>query len=205
MHHVEQLPLVGVDPLDLNVEQRIRIDVQPKGVLDDARQSHFIRAFDVLEFGLKARIAGVSFQLPQSAEIGDPPVAHHGGDQIRQSRVRLQQPAPLRDAVGLVVESFREQLKEIRRERRLDQFGVNSGDAVDRMASDHGQIRHAHLLGRGLLDHRQPLDSAGIPSRPAETCSRNRRLISRMICRCRGSTRSSSGTGHFSSASGASV
>ena len=26
VHHVEQLPLVGVDPLDLNIEQRIGVD-----------------------------------------------------------------------------------------------------------------------------------------------------------------------------------
>ena len=37
------------------------------------------------------------------------------------------------------------------------------------------------------------------------TSARNRRLISRMISRCRGSSREKSGTGHFSSASERSV
>jgi hypothetical protein len=40
-------------------------------------------------------------------QVGDPFIADGAIDQPRQSWVSLQQPAPLRDAVGLVVESFR--------------------------------------------------------------------------------------------------
>ncbi len=33
VHQVEQLPLVGVDLLDLNVEERIGVDFQPGGII----------------------------------------------------------------------------------------------------------------------------------------------------------------------------
>ncbi len=34
VHHVEQLPLVGVDALHLNIEEGIRIDVEPSDILE---------------------------------------------------------------------------------------------------------------------------------------------------------------------------
>ena len=46
-------------------------------------------------------------------EIGDPAVADRVGDQLRQRRVGQQQPAPRRDAVGLVVEPLGEHLGEV--------------------------------------------------------------------------------------------
>ena len=80
-----------------------------------------------------------------------------------------------------------------------------SRDAVDRMASDHRQIRHAHLLGRRLLDQRHPPDALGIPRMG------NRNPIQKAAIDLIDDLQvprkhdSSSGTGHFSSASGASV
>ena len=104
----------------------------------------------------------MGFELPQPIEIGEPAVSDRGADQVRQRRICLQQPAPLRNTVGLVVEPFRTELKEVRRQRCLDQFGMNCGDSVDRVASHHRQIGHAHLFGRGLLDDRHPLDALDI-------------------------------------------
>ena len=46
-------------------------------------------------------------------EVGDPAVADRLGDQLGQGGVGHQQPAPRRDAVGLVVEALGEQLGEV--------------------------------------------------------------------------------------------
>ena len=133
----------------------------------------------LLKLGLEVCIRRPLFQRSKLAEIRDPPVADGRADQIRQRGIRLQQPAPLRDAIGLVVESFRPKLGKIGHERRLDQLGVNCGNAVDRMAADDRQIGHAHLFGRGLLDQRHPPEPLGVvPGRRPRSRSRKRRLIS---------------------------
>jgi hypothetical protein len=72
VHHVEQLPLIGVDPLYLNIEQGIGVDFQPGGILDDSRQFLLIRTLDFLEVRLKACIRCMGFEFPQSIEVGEP-------------------------------------------------------------------------------------------------------------------------------------
>ena len=87
---------------------------------------------------------------------------------VRASAVRQQQPAPRRDAVGLVVKPFREHLGQVLDRRRAQQPGMNRGDAISTVRADNGQVGHAHVLGRAFLDQAHPRDTARIAGkRPA--------------------------------------
>ncbi len=87
-------------------------------------------------------------------EIGDPAVADCPANQFREGRVGREQPTPLGDAVGFAVEPLRPETVEIRNQRRLEQLGMDGRDSVDGVAPDDGEIRHAHLFGRGFFDQR---------------------------------------------------
>ena len=89
MHHAEQLPLVDVDPLHLNIEEGIGVDLQPGGILDDSCQSLLIRALDFLKLRLKACVRHMGFEIPQPKEVGEPVFSDCGADQIRQRRIRV--------------------------------------------------------------------------------------------------------------------
>ena len=126
-----------------------------------------------------------------SAEIGDPAVADRVGDRAGERRVGQQQPAPRRDAVGLVVEALGEHLGQVLDRRRAQQLGVDRGHAVGAVRADDRQVGHADSCAR------RPPRSGSRARRGrrrrgsgVRTSSRKRRLISKMISRCRGSSSS---------------
>ena len=88
---------------------------------------------------------------------------------------------------------------------RAQQVGMDGGDAVGAVRADDGEIGHPDLALAALLDQAHALDAASSPGKWVRTSSARRRLISRMISRCRGSSTSNHRRGHFSSASGSSV
>src|SRR5207237_10762803 len=63
-----------------------------------------------------------------------------------ESWTRRQQQAAMRHSDGLVVEAIRPQLREVWNKRALDQLAVQSGDAVNRVAANDGEMRHANAL-----------------------------------------------------------
>ena len=73
--------------------------------------------------------------------------------------IREQQEAPLRDAVGLVVEPLREQRGEVGHDGLLQQLRMNRRHAVGAVRADDGQVRHADLSGRALLDEADARDA----------------------------------------------
>ena len=86
---------------------------------------------------------------------------------IRAGKPRVAQdhPAPGGDAVGHVVEFFRLQLVEIAQHGLLEELRVQRGHAVDGMAADAGQMRHAHILLAALVDERQPRQTLVVPGK----------------------------------------
>ena len=109
MQRVEQLPLVFVDALDLHVEQPAGSMCTPVSSLSSCASRALLRALHREEASCERRIVGEQLQLAQAIEVGDPAVADALGDQRRERGVGVQQPAPRRDAVGLVVEALRMQ------------------------------------------------------------------------------------------------
>ena len=91
-------------------------------------------------------------------EIGDPAVADGVGDHRGERRVREQQEAPLRDAVGLVVEPFGEERGEVGHDGPLEQLRVDRRHAVGAVRADDGEVRHADLLRLAFLDETHARD-----------------------------------------------
>ena len=105
-------------------------------------------------------VVGQRLQFRELDEVGDPAVADRLGDDAGQRRVRQQQPAPRRDAVGLVVEALGEQLGEVLDRHRAQQIRMDRGDAVGAVRADDRQIGHADLPLAAFLDQAHPLDPA---------------------------------------------
>ena len=77
-------------------------------------------------------------------------------EQLAQAGVGQREEATRRDAVGLVGEPLRPHLVEVLEDTLLEKFGVQRGDAVDRVAADGGQVGHPHALAAVLADDRHP-------------------------------------------------
>ena len=130
-----------------------------------------------LALGLAKRVAkgpvvGQRLELAQLAEIGDPAVADRLGDGCGERRVRQQQPATRRDAVGLVVEALRKHLGQVFDRHRAQQSGVNRRHAVGAVRADDRQIGHADFALGAFLDQAHALARA--LRRPESACARHR-------------------------------
>ena len=79
-------------------------------------------------------------------------------EQPAQARVGQREEATRCHPVGLVGEPLRPHLEEVLEDALLEQFRVQRGDAVDRVAADGGQIRHLHALAALFADDRHPPD-----------------------------------------------
>ena len=109
------------------------------------------------------------FSLRELAEVGDPAVADGLGDRAGERRVRQQQPAPRRDAVGLVVEPLGEHLGQVLDRRLAQQLGVDRGDAVGAVRADDRQVGHADLALAAPSSIR--LIRSMRPSSPGKRCA----------------------------------
>ena len=158
MENVEQLAFVLVNPLDLHIEHGLRIEINTAVGLDQLSQTQLVFIFDLLPALLESPIPGQLFELLQLHQIDHPSVADAVADQPTQPLVAPSQPAALGDTVGLVVELLRPQLVKITKQPRLQQCGMQFGNAVDREAADDRQVGHPHLrLGPFLNDRHAPL------------------------------------------------
>ena len=98
----QQLPLILVQPLDLHIKDRVRGDIDAHLGTDKFRQRDFVGLLHLVERFQKRLVASIFFERVQSVKIHNPFGADRLGDQSRQPWVGLEQPAALRDAVGLV-------------------------------------------------------------------------------------------------------
>src|SRR5687767_131894 len=154
MENVQQLPLVLVNSLDLTIEDGIKANLDAGFLEDDRGQLPLVLQLRPPPLGAKRRVFRQRNQTAQNFEIGDPTFAQTVADQFRKLRIAKQQPAALGDAIGLVVETFRIELKEISKQFLLENSRVQTRHAVDRMAADDGEVRHAQLFLRALLNQR---------------------------------------------------
>ena len=155
MQQVEQLALVFVDALDLHVEQALRVDRDAGGAFDVGRQTVLVRMFDGCEPHPQRRVLAQAAQALQLVQIEPPGPSQGVVQQCRQARVGLRQPAPRRDTVGHVGETFRPQAGEVGKDGLDQQVGVQRRHAVDLVAADNGQVGHAHPAFAVFVDQRQ--------------------------------------------------
>ena len=79
--------------------------------------------------------------------------------ELREAGIAHGDEAPRRDAVGHVAKFFRPQLGEIAQHGLLQQLGVELRDAVDRVAADAREMRHAHVAWPVFIDEREPREA----------------------------------------------
>ena len=84
-----------------------------------------------------------------------------------EGRVRQQQPAPRRDPVGLVAEALGEHLGQVLHRGRAQQRGVDRRHAVRAVRAHDGEVGHADVLDRPLLDQARAHHPALIPGKAA--------------------------------------
>jgi hypothetical protein len=122
------------------------------------------------------RIAGQRCERTQLRQVGHPGVADRVGNQSSEGRVRHQQPASWRHTVGLVVESCRKHLGEVREHIASQQIGVNLRHPLVLCVPTTARSP-SDLARRRFFD-----DAHALPARVAPGClrptSRKRQLIS---------------------------
>jgi hypothetical protein len=192
-----------VDSLDLHVEQRIRIEIDAEPRADEARQRHLVRAADCGEALAERGVTGERREIRQRFRVVQHARPDRFDDERGQFGVRLEQPAAERDAVGLVDDPLRMQRVQIAEYRLPHELGVQRRDAVDPVRAEEGEM--SILTRRSGPSSISDTDAGGRRDRvpDARSASRCCALMRSMICRCRGSMRSSCATGHVSSASAA--
>ena len=133
---------------------------QPGRRSEPVRELRLGLALGLADGVAEAAIVGERLQLRQLGEVGDPAVADGFGDAAGERRVRQQQPAPRRHAVGLVVEALGKHLGQVLDRHRAQQGGMDRGDAVGAVRADDGEVGHADLPLAALLDQAHSLDAA---------------------------------------------
>src|SRR5260370_41965545 len=90
-----------MQPLDLDVEDRPRIDLDPQKVADVPAQGFFVRLLHLLKIGEELAVLHQRFQISQSVQIFYPPIADPRADQTAQAGIAQHQPTARRYAVVL--------------------------------------------------------------------------------------------------------
>ena len=147
-----------MNPLDLRVEDRFRVDHLAGRVAEPVGEPHLGRALGQPEGVAERGVLGQGEELLEQRQVDDPVLADDVGDEPREVGVRQQEPAPRRHAVGLVVEAAGELLGQVAQHGRPEQLRVERGDAVGAVRADDGQVGHADPLLGHLLDQADAAD-----------------------------------------------
>jgi hypothetical protein len=133
VQEVEQLALVLVDALDLHVEHRIGAHGHTCSLVDERNQLPFASVLDLAPAGTEVSVFRERLELLQLVFVRQAGLADLAGDEEGQLRVAEREPAAWRHAVGHVEEFLRPHLVEVPQHRLLEQFGVQGGNAIDRV------------------------------------------------------------------------
>ena len=151
------LALVLVQPLHLDVEERVRIYEYVGSLLDEARQNSLIIGLNGLPLLLEVGVRDQPLQLRElMLQIRYPPVADMTGDQRTQFRIAQRDPAPRRHSVGHVEEFLRRHPVEVAEHRPLQECGMEDGDPIDRMTPHARKVRHADVFISRIINQRKP-------------------------------------------------
>src|SRR6185369_5414278 len=148
-----------VDALDLDVEDRLRIDTEAGLALEVARERGLAGALVRAPSIANACVLDASLACAPLVAVRDPRV---GSDDLVRERaelgVALLDPTARRHAVGLVAEAPRKELIELGEHLLAQQAAVQLAHAVHAEAPDDREVRHAHVALRAMLHDRHSLD-----------------------------------------------
>ncbi len=154
VQRVEQLALVFVNTLDLNIKQRSRINLDAGFALNQGSQPLFVLQLDVTPGLTERLVIQIFFQTGQTGQVSHPLLAQHLIQQCTQPGVGRSHPASGGNTVGLVVELVRPELIEVVEQPFFKQLGMQCSHAVDRVAANNRQMRHADFTV--IANNRQP-------------------------------------------------
>ncbi len=154
LQHVQQLPLIFVDALDLHVEQRAGIDLDAEPFADQLGERHLVAVFDLPELLLERGVAGIVLHPHQIARIIEHAFAAGGARELGQPGIGEHQPAAEGDAVGLVGDASGVEMMQIVEHGLLHQLGMHRRHAIDAVRADERQMAHAHAPSALFVDQR---------------------------------------------------
>jgi hypothetical protein len=156
-----------VKALRLHDQKRARVELDARTLTHQIVEPLLIGELDLPERLEQRRVVLMVAQLRQRGQVGwHPARAEPPRDQAGEARVRVQKPAPRRDAVGLVVEALGPELVKISQEILHDEIAVQLGHAVDAVRADGREVRHADLPHGPFFDDRHACHALDL-TRPA--------------------------------------
>ena len=165
MQYLHVLALILMQPLDENIEYRVRIGLNPELIVNICRKLRLVVPLDGSPLVAEVSIFKEGLQPAQPLDVADPGRADTCRQQLGKTGIAQYHPAPGRDSVGLVGKLFRTQHIKIVEHAGLQKFRVERRHAVDGMAPQRGQVRHAHGLlavGPVFIDQREAFDATRI-------------------------------------------
>ena len=145
MQNVQQLPFVFMQPLDLYIENGIRVYLYAGCFQNVFCQPDFVFPFDPQDLLLFGLFIGSRCQFFDFLQIGDPGFADMFGDPVGQQRIAVQQESSLGDTVGLIAELLRHHLIEFPQLTGFEDLGMQLCHTVYRETAGNSQIGHPDL------------------------------------------------------------
>jgi len=140
------LALVLVHPLDLAVEDGVRVDGLAGALLQISGKVLLVVQLDLVQLLQHGLVVSILVQLAQVGSVVLVAVADGLIQQLAQLRVGGQQPAAVSDAVGHVLERLRLEQVVIVEDAVLDDLAVQLGHAVDAVRGISADVGHADLV-----------------------------------------------------------
>ena len=156
------LSLVLVDALDLDVEESVRVDIRRGPSRDDLREGDLVVALGGPQSSLQGRVVGVIGQFLELGRIVEHALAENVDQDRGQGGIGFEEPAPERDAVGLVVDAIRvERMRSLKTVWRIRSV-CSAETPLMRWRPDEGQSTHLDALPPAFVDDRDAAQHGGV-------------------------------------------
>ena len=133
VQHIEQLPLILMEPLDLHVEHGVGVEGDAALPLGPGGKAQLIFVLDGPQPGQHRGVAGILLQPGEGGGLEKILVpAAALPDKAVKLRIHLAEPAAMVHTVGHVLELFGEHLVGVVEHVGLQNIGVEGGDPVHR-------------------------------------------------------------------------
>ena len=141
--NIHKLTFVGVNTLNLNVENGIGVKVNVIVRFDIIGKILFAKKFNVGKRAKKFRVVNVFVKKVKLFWVSVPNAAANGFvDKVGKFGIGAHKPATMSNAVGLVVEHTGPVFVEVVKSGGFKNVGMNAGDAVNGVRTDNGKASH---------------------------------------------------------------
>ena len=141
--NIHKLTFVGVNTLNLNVENGIGVKVNVIVRFDIIGKILFAKKFNVGDRAEKFGVVDVFVKKVKLFRVTMPNAAANGFvDKVGKFGIGAHKPATMSNAVGLVVEHTGPVFVEVVKSGRFKDVGMNASDAVNRMGADDSKSSH---------------------------------------------------------------